>query len=237
MEVVPKRHAVALRLLEALKEEAKVALDPGTSEALLYTDALARARLIEVTHVNPVHYSILCTTVVVPLCGLARARLIEVIRVFSRSAALWPRSRWANRGGACFSHTSTTKTKNNTKPPPPLTTPPRPNPTQEVPTQEFRGRLSISFFSGASSPPPSTPHPHPLVSRSMYVVRHPRNRHTNPLLSLAAATSENKSMNSKLSSKSALQAVHSRGCSLAFMRVADLLTVLRAQSKQCLSGL
>ena len=49
VELVPKRHAVALRLLEALKEEAKVALDPGTSEALLYTDALARARLIEVT--------------------------------------------------------------------------------------------------------------------------------------------------------------------------------------------
>lgn len=47
--MVPKRHDVAMRLLAALKEEAKVEKDADTSETVLRVDALARARLIEVS--------------------------------------------------------------------------------------------------------------------------------------------------------------------------------------------
>lgn len=48
VEVVNKRHDVAMRLLQALKEEAEAERDPLTQKPVLYTDALARARLIEV---------------------------------------------------------------------------------------------------------------------------------------------------------------------------------------------
>lgn len=48
MEVVQKRHQVAIRLWEALKEEVKMEKDLVTSKPVLHVDALERARLIEV---------------------------------------------------------------------------------------------------------------------------------------------------------------------------------------------